>query len=124
MGACVLWKVITTSATLPILLSQLSLIIVTTRENANIADTADIGPGVTCDNVAKRDNWAVTGQRGSHPNPLSRPDQARQPALYTGFKPSLANEILICFTRHICRSYLWFLSKKAELSPVQSSIKS
>ena len=124
MGACVLWKVITTSATPPILLSQLSLIIVTTRENANIADTADIGPGVTCDNVAKRDNWAVTGQRGSHPNPLSRPDQARQPALFAGFKPSLANEILICFTRHICRSYLWFLSKKAELSPVQSSIKS
>ena len=59
MGACVLWKVITTSATPPILLSQLSLIIVTTRENANIADTADIGPRVTCDNVAKRDNWAV-----------------------------------------------------------------
>ena len=76
MGACVLWKVITTSATPPILLSQLSLIIVTTRENANIADTADIGPRVTCDNVAKRDNWAVTGQRGSHPNPLPRPDQA------------------------------------------------
>ena len=75
MGACVLWKVITTSATLPILLSQLSLIIVTTRENANIADTADIGPGVTCDNVAKREGSNRAEREPPQPSVQTRPGQ-------------------------------------------------
>ena len=125
-SACVLWKVITTSATPPILLSQLSLIIVTTR--TQILRTADIRHGlgqsprdqVTCD------NWAVTGQRGGysypgdHPNPLP-PVQSGSHNLLSSpgelyfsqaalAQPGLANEILIFSSAHICRRYLWFLS--------------
>ena len=36
----------------------------------------------------------------------------------SGAQPGLANEILIFSTVHICRRYLWFLSKKAAQSSV------
>ena len=104
-----------------------------------ILRTADIrhGRGQSAGDQVTCDNWALTGQEGGysypgdHPNPLppplpqpSRADNLLSPpgelclSQAVLAQPGLANEILIFSSAHICRRYLWFLSKKAAQSSV------